>query len=413
MLKNCSNIFFNNIIKYVLITTIIASSFTAVGCSKNANGVNKVKNISKLSESTLISNLNKSLKVIKAAQEKKQCSLSMLDDVYNNLSAIESSYTADSKIFKDKNGKLKTDVCTAMTDTESTLTALDLSKIDKEYAQLQIKCLDIKDELTKIKVKFGLITEAEAKTVLASDTKFRSIFKNNPNYMKGVTFQDGTGGGGMVEVENGSGGSQNSSSTQTPAQYKGYRLVSARLSTVNSDAQIYVKYGSHTYGCKNQAEYDAVLAKVEDAVKNLPALDNYIVRYMNGDRAEKYPQGSDDWAGLTAAYKKDGYFIYKLNNNDLATRALQAIGLCGRFMKQAACVEGSPNSAYDVLFLHQEDCDAEAQLLSAIHDAMGYNSMIGNSSTHADEYVNINGQWWKDTVPANPNSVAHLTEPTF
>lgn len=237
---------------------------------------------------------------------------------------------------------------------------------------------------------------------------------NNPNYLKGVKKGDVSSQSGSCGSSEGSGGgSSSSASATTPAKYAGYHYVSARLSTVNSNEMIYVKYGSHTYGCKNQAEYDAVLSRVQEAVRNMPGLDPYITRYMNGDRAQNYAEGSEEYENLLGVYKNEGFFIHKVNNNATATTALRALALCARLNKQASEVEGPPNSAYDVLFRHQTDCDADAQLLSAIHDALGFSSMIVEDPSHADEDVCINGQWWCDTKPVNPNKVGHLTNPTY
>lgn len=421
MLKSCSNIYLNKAVKCVVIIALITSSFTAVGCSKQNLDKNKAEDATKQGEATLVSNLKMSLKVIKAAQDKNQWSISMLDDLCKRLTAIEARSTVDAGIFKDKDGKIKADFYTVITDTDSTVSTLKFLESSKDYQKLVDRRIDAVNELTKIKARFGMTTTVSSDTTTSTDTSgaydpyaaAKAVEASNPNYMKGVTVHDGGGPRGDVSGIAGSGSSSTGTQASVPAKYAGYKLVSARLATVNSDEQIYVKYGSHTYGCKNQAEYDAVLSKVEEAVKNMPALDQYITRYMNGDRAQKYPEGSDEWQGLTAAYKLDGFLIYKINNNAIATKILQSYGLYGILAKQASAVAGSPNSAYDVLFRHVTDCDAGCHLQSAIHDALGFSSLIVNDSTHADENVCVNGTWWCNTLPANPNGVSHLTEPTF
>jgi len=171
-------------------------------------------------------------------------------------------------------------------------------------------------------------------------------------------------------------------------------------------------YGNHTYGCNTIAEYNAVMTKVKEAVANGVDLSVYTKAYMAGDRASNYAVGSDMNMGLTDVLKANGYFISKVGNEN-ATKIIKAGGIFSN-LKQGASDPGTgaPSSAYDVLFNKVDDCDANAQLMSAIWDTMGFSSMVLGTASHADGIYKINGQWW---VGFEPSSAVgdHITDPTY
>jgi len=203
-----------------------------------------------------------------------------------------------------------------------------------------------------------------------------------------------------------------------PSKYKGYKLVSTHLSTVPTSNMIYVKYGSHTYGCKTQAEYDAVLGKVQSAIKaniNKP-LDKYCLAFMAGDKYTNYKEGTEMYKGLLCVLKADGYFIFKVGNVD-ATRIFKGSNIYASFSILAKDPKnGSPNSAYDVLFRKTKDCDAGEQLISAIFDCLGYSSVIMANDHHASHAVKVKNIWWYMGTPTTiteGKTVYRLTQPSF
>jgi hypothetical protein len=179
---------------------------------------------------------------------------------------------------------------------------------------------------------------------------------------------------------------------------------------------IKVQYGSHTYGCTTQAQYDAVMKKVKeltDAAKN-QALPWEVTAYENGDRAANYPEGSDQHAGLTIIAKSASVFI------KYTTRANCELFMRGSDLsasitsKESNPSDSRASSAYDVLYNGIGKCDADAQLDSAIFDTLGFNTLIVYGNGDASCLVSVDGHWWgvKDLHAYNISKLSHLTEPT-
>lgn len=181
----------------------------------------------------------------------------------------------------------------------------------------------------------------------------------------------------------------------TPASSTSTTPSSNRTGTEQQQS-VKALYGDHIYGCKTQAEYDAVMAKVKAAVATMSGmqLDSYVTAYINGDRASNYAVGSVMYKNLTAVAKNEGYFITHVSSTD-AVKLFRAGGLFGAFDTQATPTgDSSTTSAYDILFYNVTGCESQSELQCAIWDTLGYSSIIIANNAHADGLVKVNNQWY-------------------
>ncbi|BBW98756.1 stalk domain-containing protein [Geobacillus subterraneus] len=165
---------------------------------------------------------------------------------------------------------------------------------------------------------------------------------------------------------------------------------------------ITVDYGRHTYGVKNQAEYNKVMEIVRNALKRLdkePWTDGRLAKYrdmyLNGDRKENYKVGSLEYIGLLQAENSLGDLVRKGVSKE-EIKKVYKLGMIASDLLQGAKDprNGKPSSAYDALVNKLSDCDSGAQVYSAVYDAMGYNTMILAGNNHASAYVQIGDNWY-------------------
>lgn len=184
----------------------------------------------------------------------------------------------------------------------------------------------------------------------------------------------------------------------TPANSTEQNSNQPSQTNTSTNKSINTIYGSHTYGCRDQAEYDAVMEKAKEKANiGLNAtIAPYIVRYADGDRAENYAQGSDEYNNLLFVHKTSGYMITKLPR-DLVFKFIKVMSeatVLARSSNAKNPYDGSPRSAYDVLFVGVTDCDANAQVKSAVLDSAGFSTSVRYSNGHAWLVVNLGGTWW-------------------
>lgn len=168
---------------------------------------------------------------------------------------------------------------------------------------------------------------------------------------------------------------------------------------------IKVKYGKHTYGSRDQSEYDTVVRIAEKA------LEGYDESKFGGSDHEYYLEYLDGarWSGN----KKDrsarniGLYYAEAQLGDLIkagvskeeiikVRTLASIAydlLDGAIDPR----DGSPRSAYDALAASPRitDCDSDAQVFSLVFDMMGYNTAIIAGNNHAEVLIQIDGKWYE------------------
>ncbi|WP_253298195.1 stalk domain-containing protein [Paenibacillus sp. MSJ-34] len=187
---------------------------------------------------------------------------------------------------------------------------------------------------------------------------------------------------------------------------------------------IKVKYGKHHYGSKNQAEYDEVMAVLEQEVTSRlktvkvggDRYAEYYESYWDGDRASNYERNTIESMGLTSAEKNFKTLVdlglEKEKIMDLMKLSIVGVDLIGT---SKVIDDGSPNSLADLLIRGVRDCDPEAYLYSAIFDMYGYNTAVIAGDNHASAFVQINGEW---VAPMNgtfaKSDVAYLlSQPGF
>ncbi|BBW98749.1 stalk domain-containing protein [Geobacillus subterraneus] len=193
-------------------------------------------------------------------------------------------------------------------------------------------------------------------------------------------------------VKSNSSSSKSGSSTATQTQNK-KQVVKG----------ITVDYGRHTYGVKNQAEYNKVMEIVRNALKGIDKepwiegrLAKYYDMYLDGVRKENYNVGSLDYVGMFQAEQSLKGLVDKKVSIEEIKKIYKIRRVASDLLKGAKDPRnGKPSSAYDALVNKLSDCDSGAQVYSAVYDAMGYNTMILAGNNHAAAFVQIGDNWYE------------------
>lgn len=178
---------------------------------------------------------------------------------------------------------------------------------------------------------------------------------------------------------------------------------------------IRVKYGKHTYGVSNQAEYDKGMEIINAKIKSTDISNQdwyeYYKRYLDGERWDGNRNNRSELnRGLAAAEQNLGALVKAGVSKDIILKLATADHIGGKLTNMydngiTDPHDGSPRSFYDTLVRKISDCDADAQTYSAVFDAMGFNTMIIAGPGHADMLVQVNGVWYRTTngwfVPAD------------
>lgn len=296
-------------------------------------------------ELALVSDLNVANKLLSAAISSGQINSSMFDKVMKSLASIEAKVVAD--------GTFESPV--TLSDALSATGTLLKTDLDADSATLA-KRDDSITALNKLQDRLGI-----------TDT---------------VTID-------LAALK--------ASETVSPVQL-------ASVGTTTKVNGINVRYGKHTYASKDQAEYDYVMKVVDKAITergNEPFAGEYqaqFLRYLEGERYENYSRGSNDFRGLLAAHNSIGELVEAGVSKDLIIKASKAGDVASDLILRAETMQnnqGSIKSAYDVLKHGMSDCDADAQTVSAVFDALGFNTSIMAGKNHANVMIKINGDWWE------------------
>lgn len=410
---------FSLVMNGVLISSVLLSSIALAGC-QSANGAtvsDKVpiaitQQVNAEDEVTYITNLNMAIKAINDVIASNGWTTSTFDSFYKTIIGIEVKLNTDG--FKNTES-----LVTTIKEADKTVSNVDATKLES-IGGLKEKHTNTKDTINRIKNKLGIVAEEEVKTSTADkvevtlETKLAQAKPLEISETKSVVLNET-----KKEVK------ATPVSVEVPSKYKGYTKVSTRLATVTVNEEIYVKYGKHTYGCKNQAEYDKVLAKVESTVANAEKLVwgekqqwDY-TQTMNKVKYTTYPKDSREYNRLK--FFQGNYVNAIMNLSPENSKNFIMGGLVWSHLvanKYSDPEDGSPNSAYNILFERVGDCDAQSQLAIAIFDVMGYSTRITMpSTTHATASIKVE-KYWLDYVsndPVNPNPPANtiLVAPTF
>ncbi|MFD1736941.1 hypothetical protein ACFSCX_10240 [Bacillus salitolerans] len=169
---------------------------------------------------------------------------------------------------------------------------------------------------------------------------------------------------------------------------------------------IAVDYGRHTYGSLNQQEFDAVISIVNEAIKNIYEVElhsdyhEYFAEYFNGERYAGNIRDAIEPQdrGLASAGARLGALSDAGVLSDEMERAYRTALIAHSVLANTGAQDpgdGLPDSAYDALFRKQADCDTDANIYSAVFDAMGYNTAIIAGNNHATVFVEVSGSWFR------------------
>ncbi|QAA30959.1 hypothetical protein [Clostridium manihotivorum] len=217
----------------------------------------------------------------------------------------------------------------------------------------------------------------------------------------------GEGNQQTIKTNNGSAPQQQSQSQQS----KPTPQPQAQQEQKPTQQGIQTQYGDHTYGVRNQDEYNKVMNKVRVAASTVGSqqIDEDYMAYLNGDRAENYPEDSDKYRALKGAERSIGYMNLKCGKD--ATIKWMKVQMAANKLARSANAknpyDGSPSSAYDVLYNGLVDCDANSQVKSAVYDASGFETSVRYANGHAWEVVKVGNIWWdNEGVPSGLNGNA-------
>lgn len=184
------------------------------------------------------------------------------------------------------------------------------------------------------------------------------------------------------------------------------------------NGKINVYHGTHTYGSKNQKEYDKVMDIVYEALEGYDKVQlssyedttKHYQEYLNGandiirDRSNPKYRNTRNMDLLNAEKIFGPMLSLGVDKKKVEeVRKLWVIAT-NLQLKAKDPKDGSPESAYDALVRGLVDCDAYSNTIIAFFDAAGYNTMIlGYPGVHAIPVVEIDGFWYN--IESSPNPI--------
>ena len=183
-------------------------------------------------------------------------------------------------------------------------------------------------------------------------------------------------------------------------RWNGDTSVSGNFTIQGQNGYINTQFGDHTYGARNQQEYDAIMKVVEEAY-------NYALDF------EAKRTYSAKFGGIEGSYGASSGLKYNflkdrvgLPNEDKVISMRVTEGFVGQmhtYMNEYAkksgkvhTTDGQDNSVYKFLFEDGIlDCDGHARMYMLCYDYLGFSTRtIGSSNVHHQvAEVNINGHW--------------------
>ncbi|TDG00865.1 copper amine oxidase N-terminal domain-containing protein [Paenibacillus piri] len=176
---------------------------------------------------------------------------------------------------------------------------------------------------------------------------------------------------------------------------------------------IKVLYGKHTYDSANQTEYNKVMEIVNGAIQGVDTVvfggekySEYYSDYLNGARWSGNTNTTDHKEqernkGLKSAENKIGPLVEEGLSKDEIIKVYKIVNVALNLLQgKADPGDGSPSSAADNLLYNRSDCDAEAQVYSAVFDSMSYNTAIIGGANHAQIIIKIGGSWFTTAAGA-------------
>jgi hypothetical protein len=168
---------------------------------------------------------------------------------------------------------------------------------------------------------------------------------------------------------------------------------------------IKVKYGKHTYGSRDQSEYDTVVRIAEKALAGYDESKfggsdhEYYLEYLDGARwsGNKKDRSARN-IGLYYAEAQLGDLVKDGVSKEEIIKVRTLASIAYDLLDGATDPrDGSPRSAYDALAASPRitDCDSDAQVFSLVFDMMGYNTAIIAGNNHAEVLIQIEGKWFE------------------
>lgn len=324
----------------------------------------------------IITNLKLTTSNVQTNANSNDWDISIIDKLFEILNELKTKLIEESEL------KESSEIKDSILETDRTIVNLDIKEGILNYKDLKQKQKDIITLLNNLKTQIGIteVMKEESKDELKNNDVQPSSEEVTSNELDGVS--DYTNNGIKIY-------------TESFDQEK--RLVEMKEQVKNSQ-KVKTLYGTHTYGCRDQAEYDEVIAKAKEASNGYSSVEfnEYYYRYMNGERPEQYPEDSWEYKCLNAVKKETGYMMMKLGNEQAHkfNQVLAKANELSRSSKAKIVYTGKPNSAYDVLFRKLLDCDANAQVVSAVFDSAGYSTSVRYSDGHGWVVINVGGIWW-------------------
>lgn len=186
------------------------------------------------------------------------------------------------------------------------------------------------------------------------------------------------------------------------------------------EGTINVKYGNpntvpHSYGSRNQAQYDSVVNYVKDKVKGinyrLKSDWVYTQHFINNGNQHLNDEFIDPVLlanNITVAYGdwrvNNKYIVIGLQKGIVSREDAEKLAIynsavgtvkssIGRVIDPG---DGSPYSAYDEIFRKIGDCDSSATTDSLTGDILGFSTMVAGTADHQVDIVRVGGYYWEN-----------------
>lgn len=187
------------------------------------------------------------------------------------------------------------------------------------------------------------------------------------------------------------------------------------------EGDLYVKYGDtklnpHTYGSKNQKEYDMVVNWAKQTISEVDfRLEPdwvYLQHYYNGGKADDFIDPILLKNGITVKYgiwkNTNKYMINGLNRGLISRADAEELAMFNSVVSYASAKVGkttnpgdaSPYSAKNFIYDKLEDCDSTAQFCLLISDILGCNGGVFGTYGHQDFHLlpknggSYSANWW-------------------
>lgn len=197
------------------------------------------------------------------------------------------------------------------------------------------------------------------------------------------------------------------------------------------EGNLYVKYGNpntrpHSYGSKNQSQYDAVVNFVKGRLKTINFRLQpdwvYLQHFLNNGNQnldDNYIDPILAKNGIDIRYKDwksiNNYIIIGLQKGIMTREDAEqlcmynsAVSHVIHGLKTTDPGDGSPYSAYNYFFEGLADCDSRAAGLCLIGDVLGLNTMVGGSATHQEVMIRVGNYWWNNGITPTLNATDNV-----